>query len=98
MDLRQTVEDLRDPASMTYLRVLSKATAAASAITVASTALQKRFGGTLVPHGCLTGQFDPAVIHREDARQRLGFSRPVVFFPGTPRTPKGLKPMADART
>jgi glycosyltransferase involved in cell wall biosynthesis len=94
MDLQQRLEDLRDPGSLTYLRVLGKATAAASAITVASTALQKRFGGTLVPHGSLTEQFDPAAVDRETARKRFGFSGPVVLFPGTRRTHKGLKPLA----
>ena len=94
MNLQQRLQDLRDPVSLTYLRVFSKATAAASAITVASTALQKRFGGTLVPHGCPTGQFDPAAVDREDARKRFGFSGPVVLFPGTRRTHKGLKPLA----
>src|SRR5258708_3851725 len=94
MDLQQGLNDLRDPVSLIYLRVLSKATTAASAITVASTALQKRFGGTLVPHGCLTGQFDPAAIDREKARKRFGFSGPVVLFPGPRRPHKGLKPMA----
>src|SRR6266404_2026108 len=94
MNLQQRLQDLRDPVSQTYLRVLSRATAAASAITVASTALQKRFGGILVPHGCPTGQFDPAAIDREDARKQFGFSGPVVLFPGTRRTHKGLKQLA----
>jgi glycosyltransferase involved in cell wall biosynthesis len=94
--LPQRLEDLRNPASLSYLRVLSKATAAAAAITVASTTLQNRFGGTLLPHGCLTAQFDPTAIHREEARRRFGFSGPVVLFPGTRRTHKGLKPLAKA--
>jgi glycosyltransferase involved in cell wall biosynthesis len=93
-DFQQRLQDLRDPASLAFLRVLSKATAAASAITVASTALQKRFGGTLVPHGCLTGLFNPADIDPKQARQRFGFSGPVVLFPGTRRTHKGLKQLA----
>ncbi len=95
-NLNETLTDLRDPASSIYLHILSKATAAASAITVASTALQKRFGGTLVPHGCPTEQFEPAAIDREAARQRFGFSGQIVLFPGTRRTHKGLKPLAKA--
>jgi glycosyltransferase involved in cell wall biosynthesis len=93
-NLEQTLESLRDPASLIYLRVLSKATGAASAITVASTRLQKRFGGTLVPHGCPVEQFDPGAVEREAARKRFGFTGPVVLFPGTRRTHKGLKPLA----
>src|SRR5260370_9475989 len=49
---RQTMAELRDPASLIFLRALINATGAASGITVASTRLQKRFGGTLVPHRC----------------------------------------------
>jgi glycosyltransferase involved in cell wall biosynthesis len=96
VELKHTFQDLRDPASMIYLEVFSRATGAASAITVASTALQKRFGGTLVPHGCPTEQFDPAVIDREAARRQFGFPGPVVLFPGTRRTHKGLKTLARA--
>jgi glycosyltransferase involved in cell wall biosynthesis len=93
---QQKMEDLRDPASTIYLRILSKATGAASAISVASTRLQARFGGTLVPHGCPVEQFDPDSVDRQAARKRFGFSGPVVVFPGTRRTHKGLKPLAKA--
>jgi glycosyltransferase involved in cell wall biosynthesis len=94
--IEQALEDLRDPASTIYLRILAKATSAASAITVASSRLQARFGGTLVPHGCPVEQFNPSGIDREQARKRFGFSGPVVVFPGTRRTHKGLKPLAKA--
>ena len=94
LDLEQAVDELSDPASILFLRVLVKATSAASAITVSSTALQKRFGGTLLPHGCPVEQFDPELVDREAARQRFGFSGPVVLFPGTRRTHKGVKQLA----
>ncbi len=96
MDLEQSMNELSDPASLLYLRVLVKATSAASTITVASTALQKRFGGTLIPHGCPVEQFDPAAVDSDAARRRFGFSGPVVLFPGTRRTHKGLKQLAKA--
>ena len=92
--LAQTLSELRDPASMIYLDVLNKATGAASAITVASTTLQKRYGGTLVPHGCPVEQFNPSAIDREAARKRFSFSGPVVLFPGTRRTHKGVRVLA----
>jgi glycosyltransferase involved in cell wall biosynthesis len=94
--LEQNLQDLRDPASVLYLGVLSRATGAASAITVASTRLQARFGGTLVPHGCPTELFQPEAVNREKARKRFGFAGPVVVFPGTRRTHKGVKPLAKA--
>src|SRR5213078_58769 len=68
----------------------------ASAITVSSTALQQRFGGTLVPHGCQTELFDLAAIDRERVRRDFGFDGPTVVFAGTPREHKGLKPLAKA--
>ena len=88
--------DLSRPACPIYVSLLTKATGAASAITVASTVLQRRFGGTLVPHGCVTELFDPAAIDGESARRTLGFTGPTVLFPGTPRSHKGLEPLAQA--
>lgn len=96
LSLAETIQSLRDPASTVYLRILSKAMTAASGITVASTRLQARFGGTLIPHGCPVERLDPAVVDRVRARERFGFSGPVVVFPGTLRTHKGLKPLAKA--
>ncbi len=92
----ENLTDLRDPASTLYLRILSKATGAASGITVASTRLQARFGGTLVPHGCPVEQMNPDGLDREQCRKQFGFSGPVVVFPGTRRTHKGIKPLAKA--
>jgi glycosyltransferase involved in cell wall biosynthesis len=94
--LDKALLELRDPASTIYLRILSKATAAAGGITVASTRLQKRFGGTFVHHGCPVEQMNPDTVDRQQARKRFGFSGPVVVFPGTRRTHKGLKPLAKA--
>jgi glycosyltransferase involved in cell wall biosynthesis len=88
--------DLRRPASAIYVSLLTKASPGATAITVASTALQKRFGGTLLPHGSVTENFDPANHDREKARHEFGFTGPTVLFAGTPRWHKGLKPLAKA--
>lgn len=96
LDWEQAAVELSDPASLLYLGVLTKATRAAAAITVASTALQKRFGGTLLPHGCPVDQFNPAKVDRAAARRELGFTGPVILFPGTRRTHKGLKQLAKA--
>src|SRR6266566_964648 len=95
---KPSMADLRRPASAVYLSLLTKATGAASAITVASIALRQRFGGTLVPHGSLTELFNPDAIDREKARRGFGFNGPTVLFPGTPRWYKGLKPLAKALT
>src|SRR5438034_11731971 len=76
--------------------MLTKPSRAAYDITMDSTVLQRLFGGTLVPHGCVTELFDPAAIDGESARRTLGFTGPTVLFPGTPRSHKGLEPLAQA--
>jgi len=91
-----SVADLRRPASAVYLSLLTKAAPAASAITVASNALKRRFGGTLIHHGALVDLFDPTKIDRDSARREFGFDRPTILFAGTPRWHKGLKPLAKA--
>src|SRR5437879_3631748 len=93
---RPTLADLRRPSSAIYLSLLTRAAPAASAVTVSSTALQKRFGGTLLPHGSLTDMFEPDEIDRQSARQEFGFTKATVLFAGTPRWHKGLKPLAKA--
>jgi glycosyltransferase involved in cell wall biosynthesis len=93
---KPSMADLRRPASAIYLSLLTRAIPGASAVTVASTALQQRFGGTLVPHGCLTELFEPAGQDVAAARREFGFDGPTVLFAGTPRAHKGLKPLAKA--
>ena len=93
---KPSMADLRRPASPVYLSLLTGASGAANAVTVASTALQKKFGGTLLPHGCVTELFDPAKVDREAARREFGFTGPTILFAGTPRYHKGIKPLARA--
>src|ERR1041385_5138347 len=93
---KPSMNDLRRPASSVYLSLLTKAAPAASAITVASTALQRRFGGTRIPHGCLTDLFNPVAIDREEVRRAFGMIAPTVLFAGTPREHKGLKVLTEA--
>lgn len=88
--------DLAQPKSAVYVSLLTKAVGAAAAITVASTALQQQFGGTLIPHGCDTELFDPDRIDRDAARRALGFDHPTVLFAGVPNPHKGLGPLAEA--
>ena len=88
--------DLRRPGSAIYVSLLTRAHAAADAVIASSSALAKRFAGTLVPHGCDPEQFDPARVDREAARREFNFQAPTVLFVGTPRWHKGLKPLAKA--
>jgi glycosyltransferase involved in cell wall biosynthesis len=88
--------DLSRPGSPVYVSLLTRVTGLASAITVVSTALQRRFGGTLIPHGADMELFDPAGIDRASVRQTFGFSGPTVLFPGIPRAHKGIELLAQA--
>ena len=91
-----SMADLRRPASAVYTTLLAKAAPAAAATTVACTSLQRRVGGTLLPHGSLTELFDPERIDREAARKEFGFEAATILFAGTPRHHKGLRTLAKA--
>jgi glycosyltransferase involved in cell wall biosynthesis len=91
-----SMADLRRPASAVYVSLLTRAAPAAAAVTASSTALAERFGGTVVPHGCLTELFDPGRMDREAARREFGFEGRIILFAGTPRFHKGIKPLAKA--
>jgi glycosyltransferase involved in cell wall biosynthesis len=68
-------------------------------ITVANTALQQRYGGTVIPHGRDPQQLRPiTAIKRSFARRRYGIPEDakVVLFFGTPRRHKGLLEVAAA--
>ena len=69
----------------------------ADALTVASRFLERRFGGTLVPHVRDTEAWDPARVDRAAARAALGLGRErVVMFLGTPRGHKGVEDLVEA--
>jgi glycosyltransferase involved in cell wall biosynthesis len=91
-----SLADPARPGSALYASLLSRAVGAAAEITVVSTALQQRFGGTLVPHAADARLFDPATVDREEARAAFGFDGPTVVFPGTPRAHKGMSVLAEA--
>lgn len=91
-----SMADLRRPASAIYTGLLTKAAFAASAITVACTSLQQKFGGELIPHGSLTELFNPTRVDRAAARTHFKFNQPTVLFAGTPRHHKGLRTLAKA--
>src|SRR5204863_5487659 len=92
----RSMADPARPGSALYVSLLTRATGAASAITAASSALQRQFGGTLLPHGALTDLFDPEQADRESARRQFGFTGATVLFPGPPRAHKGIEPLAEA--
>lgn len=89
--------DLLAPDGGVSRRVMQRAVPHADGFTVASSLLQERVGGELVPHAKDTEFLQPRSGRREEWRRRLGLeSRLVVLFLGTPRPWKGVEDAARA--
>jgi glycosyltransferase involved in cell wall biosynthesis len=86
-----------NPNGLPWTWLVEKLVSRADAITVASRFLQRRFGGTLLPHVRDTDTWDPARYDRAAARARLGVgASKVVMFLGTPRGHKGVDDLVEA--
>jgi glycosyltransferase involved in cell wall biosynthesis len=89
--------NLANPNGLSWTWLAEKLVARADAITVASRFLERRFGGTLLPHVRDTDAWDPARYDRAAARGRLGVgAEKVVMFLGTPRGHKGVDDLVEA--
>jgi len=89
--------NLANPNGLPWTWLMERLVGRADAITVASRFLERRFGGTLIPHVRDTEGWDPARYDRAEARGRLGLGRErVVMFLGTPRAHKGVDDLVEA--
>ena len=89
--------NLDNPNGLTWTWLAERLVASADALTVASTFLKSRFGGTLLPHARDTDRWDPSRHDRAAARAALGVGdRRVVMFLGTPRGYKGVDDLVEA--
>ncbi len=89
--------NLANPNGLPWTWLVEKLVSRADAITVASRFLERRFGGTLLPHVRDTEAWDPARYDGRAARARLGVGdRKVVMFLGTPRGHKGVDDLVAA--
>lgn len=70
----------------------------ADAVTVSSSWLQSRYGGTVIPHARNHATFDPSRFSKDTARRRIGLSRDdvVIMFVGTSMRHKGVGVIVDA--
>lgn len=69
----------------------------ANAIIVSNSFLQRRFGGTLIPHFRDTGQFNPRKFNRTKLKLELELlNRKAILFLGTPRKHKGVLDLINA--
>jgi glycosyltransferase involved in cell wall biosynthesis len=89
--------NLANPNGLPWTWLMERLVGRADAVTVASRFLERRFGGTLVPHVRDTEAWDPARYDRSEARARLGLGdERVVMFLGTPRAHKGVDDLVEA--
>jgi glycosyltransferase involved in cell wall biosynthesis len=88
---------LPNPYNNLYLYLMQPLIHRADGITVASTALQARFGGVFLPHGRDPWILDPNRFDRESLRRQHGLAdKRVLMFLGTPRPHKGIEDVVAA--
>ena len=89
--------NVANPRGLPWTWLMERLTSAADAITVASRFLERRFGGTLIPHVRDTEVWKPDCADPAEARRRLGAEKErVVMFLGTPRGYKGVEDLCRA--
>lgn len=88
---------LRDPGCPVYLRWMESLIHSANAVTVNTSFLQQRYGGTYLPNGKNIHIFNPQQYNAQICRQNLGLSDyRVIMFPGTVRPHKGIEEVLQA--
>lgn len=87
-----------EPYAELWTRLTQNLCKGADEIIVSNIALQKEFGGTIIPHVRNETKFDPDRYDKQEIRRRYGVpldSKIVLFF-GTPRVHKGIDTLARA--
>ena len=86
-----------NPKGLPWTWLMERVISAADAVTVASRFLERRFGGTLIPHVRDTDVWKPECADPAEARRRMGAEKKrVVMFLGTPRGYKGVEDLCRA--
>lgn len=89
--------NLGNPSGLPWTWLCERCAGFADGVTVASRFLQRRFGGTLIPHVRDTDAWKPGCASSAAGRRLLGVGdRRVVMFLGTPREYKGVDDLAAA--
>lgn len=89
---------LNEPNHLLYRILIQYFAKKADEVTVVSRYLQRKFGGTLLPHGADTNFFDPLNFNKKDSRNKWGFSLKdyLIIWTGTPQPHKGFDDLIDA--
>lgn len=87
-----------EPYAELWTRLTQSLCKSADEIIVSNVALQKEFGGTIVPHVRDENTFDPTKYNKADIRRSYGvpLDAKIVLFFGTPRAHKGVDVLARA--
>ena len=90
--------NLANPNGLPWTWLTERLVGRADAVTVASRFLERRFGGTLIPHVRDTEVWDPTRFDGAAARAALGVGSDarLVMFLGTPRGHKGVDDLVAA--
>jgi glycosyltransferase involved in cell wall biosynthesis len=89
--------NLGNPSGLPWTWLCERLTPLADGVTVASRFLQRRFGGTLIPHARDTDSWRPDRADASAGRRALSVGEQrLVMFLGTPRDYKGLDDLAAA--
>ncbi|HEV8441285.1 MAG TPA: glycosyltransferase [Methylomirabilota bacterium] len=89
--------NLGNPTGLPWTWLMERLHRTADAITVASRFLERRFGGTLIPHARDTDAWRPGADDPAESRRRLGVDKGrVVMFLGTARSYKGIQDLCEA--
>lgn len=84
------------PTSGAYAKLLEPLLDRTDAVTVSSRAIQRRYGGTVLPYGPDAEEFDPETVDPCSELVADHGDTPLVVFVGTVREHKGLDVLADA--
>lgn len=95
---KELVAKEQEPYSELWTRLTNDLVKYADAKIVSNIALQREFGGEIVPHVRDESRFDPSLYNKEEQREKYGIPKnaKVVMFFGTPRHHKGVGVLAEA--
>ena len=80
-----------NPNGLPYVWRMERLVGHADAVSVSNRFLQKKFGGTLLPHCRDTEILNPQKFNADDIKEKMGFmGKKILMFLGTPRPHKGI--------
>ena len=86
-----------NPNGLPYVWRIERLVGHADAVSVSNRFLQKKYGGTLLPHCRDTDILNPLKFNAGDVKEKMGFvGKKILMFLGTPRPHKGIDDLLQA--